>query len=56
MKKYQKYYLLGHHKNNETWRRKEALRYTLLKRPDLIQEKNLSEQDKKNLELLKEIK
>lgn len=34
----------------------EALRYTLLKRPDLIQENNLSEDDKKNLELLKRSK
>ena len=56
MKKFQKYYLLGHHKNIEAWRRKEALRYTLLKRPDLIQEQNLSDEDKKNIELLKESK
>ena len=34
----------------------EALRYTLLKRPDLIQENDLSEKDKKIIELLKESK
>ena len=34
----------------------EALRYTLLKRPDLIQKANLSDEDKEFLELLKESK
>ncbi|ASS75685.1 tRNA (guanosine(37)-N1)-methyltransferase TrmD [Tumebacillus algifaecis] len=45
--------LSGHHGNIEIWRRKESLRRTLLRRPDLMERLELSEQDHK---LLAEIK
>ena len=41
--------LSGHHENIEKWRRKEALRITLQKRPDLLESAKLSEEDKKVL-------
>jgi tRNA (guanine37-N1)-methyltransferase len=44
--------LSGHHAEIENWRRKEALRRTLLRRPELLAKAELSEQDK---EFLKEI-
>jgi tRNA (guanine37-N1)-methyltransferase len=45
--------LSGNHKNIEKWRRKEALRRTLQKRPDLFEKISLSEEDHR---LLREIK
>ncbi|MCK4649080.1 tRNA (guanosine(37)-N1)-methyltransferase TrmD [bacterium] len=45
--------LSGDHKRIASWRRKEALRMTLEKRPDLLQEIKLSSEDKR---LLREIK
>ena len=45
--------LSGHHQNIEKWRRKQSLKITLNKRPDLLKEINLSDEDKK---ILKEIK
>jgi len=45
--------LSGDHARIERWRRKEALRRTLKKRPDLLDKALL---DKKDLELLEEIK
>ncbi len=45
--------LSGHHKDIERWRRKEALRRTLMNRPDLLEKANLSDIDYK---LIKEIK
>lgn len=45
--------LSGHHANIEDWRRKEALRRTLLRRPDLLEKLELSSQDLKWLEQLK---
>ncbi len=44
--------LSGNHKNIERWRRKESLRNTLLKRPDLLNRVVLSEGDR---ELIREI-
>ncbi len=44
----------GHHKNIETWRRKESLRITLRNRPDLLEKANLTEEDKKYLKELEE--
>lgn len=44
----------GHHKNIDAWRRKESLRITLRNRPDLLEKANLTEEDKKYLEELKE--
>jgi tRNA (guanine37-N1)-methyltransferase len=45
--------LSGHHANIETWRRREALRRTLERRPELLERLELSKEDKK---LLQEIK
>lgn len=43
----------GHHANIARWRRKQAIRRTLLKRPDMLEKAEL---DKSDLKLLKEIK
>lgn len=45
--------LSGHHGNVERWRRKESLRRTLLRRPDLLQG---VEHDKLDRQLLQEVK
>lgn len=45
--------LSGHHARIETWRKKRSLKRTLLRRPDLLEKKNLSEEEK---QLLQEIK
>ncbi len=45
----------GHHKNIEKWRRKEALKVTFKKRPDLLEKANLTEEDKIILEEIKKI-
>ncbi len=45
--------LSGHHGNIEDWRRKQSLKITLNKRPDLIKKANLSVKDKKILEEIK---
>jgi tRNA (guanine37-N1)-methyltransferase len=45
--------LSGHHKDIERWRRKEALRRTLINRPDLLEKASLSDIDYK---LIREIK
>jgi tRNA (guanine37-N1)-methyltransferase len=45
--------LSGHHKDIERWRRKEALRRTLMNRPDLLEKASISDIDYK---LIKEIK
>lgn len=45
--------LSGHHREIETWRRREALRRTLLRRPDLLAGASLTEQDRRTLEELK---
>lgn len=42
--------LSGHHKNIDKWRRKESLKITLNKRPDLLEKIELSDEDKKLLE------
>lgn len=41
--------LSGHHENIEKWRRKEALKRTLKKRPDLLKNVEMSENDKEIL-------
>jgi tRNA (guanine37-N1)-methyltransferase len=47
--------LSGHHEAIRLWRRKEALRATFLKRPDLIRDRVLNEEDRRLLnELLSE--
>jgi tRNA (guanine37-N1)-methyltransferase len=45
--------LSGHHSNIEAWRRKEALRRTWQRRPDLLEELELTKQDQKWLEEIK---
>lgn len=45
--------LSGHHQNIDKWRRKQSLKITLDKRPDLLENKNLSDKDKKVLEEIK---
>ena len=45
--------LSGHHKNINKWRRCEALKNTYLKRPDLLKNVELSEEDKAYLDVIK---
>jgi tRNA (guanine37-N1)-methyltransferase len=45
--------LSGHHREIETWRRKESLKRTYLRRPDLLEKIRLSEEDRKILEEIK---
>lgn len=42
--------LSGHHKNIDKWRRKQSLKITLNKRPDLLEKIELSDEDRKVLE------
>lgn len=46
--------LSGHHANVDEWRRKEALRRTWQRRPDLLESLDLSEKDKRWLKELQE--
>lgn len=46
--------LSGHHKEIEEWRRKEQLRRTYLRRPDLLTKAQLSPSDRKFIEEIKE--
>ena len=43
----------GHHENIEKWRRKEAIKRTYIKRPDLLEKAKLTDDEKKYLEELK---
>ena len=45
--------LSGHHANVEKWRREESIRRTLERRPDLLEDANLTEKEKQFLDLLK---
>lgn len=45
--------LSGHHANIEKWRRYQSLKRTWLKRPELLSEADLSEEDKKLLDKIK---
>lgn len=45
--------LSGHHKNIELWRKKESLKRTLLRRPELLKNKELNKMEKKLLEEIK---
>ena len=47
--------LSGHHENINKWRRFQALKNTYLKRPDLLENIKLSEEDIKNLEKIKKM-
>ena len=46
--------LSGHHVNIEKWRREQSLKRTLERRPDLLENANLSKNDKKYLQSLQE--
>lgn len=46
--------LSGHHKNIEEWRRKQSIRRTYLKRPDMLENAQLTEKESCYLEELKE--
>ena len=43
----------GHHENIRIWRRKESLKETFLKRPELLEKIELTEEDRKYIESLK---
>ena len=43
----------GHHENIRKWRRKESLRETFLKRPELLENIELTEEEKRFIESLK---
>lgn len=45
--------LSGHHKNIEKWRKKESIKRTLLRRPDLIEKKDFTKEETKILEEVK---
>ncbi len=45
--------LSGHHEEIEAWRAREALRATLAKRPDLLAEAELTEEQRRDLERLR---
>lgn len=45
--------LSGHHQNISKWRKKESLKNTYLKRPDLLEKYNMSEEEKRYLEEIK---
>ena len=48
--------LSGHHANIARWRRKEALRRTMTCRPDLLEGQELSKEDRKLMEEIREEK
>ena len=43
----------GHHENIKKWRRKEALKNTFYKRPELLEKQDLTEEERKYIESLK---
>ncbi|WP_145134969.1 tRNA (guanosine(37)-N1)-methyltransferase TrmD [Paenibacillus sp. Y412MC10] len=45
--------LSGHHANIEAWRREQALKRTLERRPDLLDEVELTDRDRKTLDKLR---
>ena len=45
--------LSGNHREIESWRRKESLKRTYLRRPDLLEKIELSDEDRKTLEDIK---
>ena len=45
--------LSGNHREIQEWRRRKSLRRTLIRRPDLLEKANLTEEDKKILEQIK---
>ena len=49
-KEFQKFCYHGHHENIEKWRKQEALKRTMEKRPDLLQKMDLSGEERQILE------
>jgi len=47
--------LSGNHRDIEQWRRRESLKATLLKRPELLKTADLSDDDRAMLEELRKI-
>ena len=47
-------YFLGHHKNIEKWRREDSIKITYKNRPDLIKLIDLTKDDKKIIEDIKD--
>ena len=45
--------LSGHHKNIELWRKKESLKRTYLRRPDLLENREFTKEEKKILDEIK---
>ncbi len=45
--------LSGHHKNIDTWRKKQSLKRTYARRPDLLENRELTKEEKKLLEEIK---
>ncbi|MCK5780722.1 MAG: tRNA (guanosine(37)-N1)-methyltransferase TrmD [Psychrilyobacter sp.] len=45
--------LSGHHKNIELWRKKESLKRTYLRRPDLLENREFTKEEKKMLDEIK---
>jgi tRNA (guanine37-N1)-methyltransferase len=45
--------LSGHHEKIDRWRKKESLRNTLIKRPDLLEGADLTLEDIRTIERLK---
>ena len=45
--------LSGHHKNIETWRREQSIKRTLERRPDLLEDANLSKKEKQYLDKMR---
>ena len=43
----------GHHENIEKWRRQEAIKITLNKRPELLEKAKLTDEEQKYLEKIK---
>ena len=46
--------LSGHHENIRKWRKKESLRRTLLRRPDLLEQYELNKEEEKMLAEVRE--
>ncbi len=45
--------LSGHHKNIDSWRKKQSLKRTYIRRPDLLENRELTKEEKKLLEEIK---
>ena len=46
----------GHHGNIDKWRRKESIKTTYIKRPELLEKVDLTDEERKYINELKSIK